>query len=291
MKKVFLFLGILPLSVSAQINMPRPSPLGIVTQAVGLTDITITYSRPSAKGRVIFGELVPWGEMWRTGANASTKIKFTDDVKMEGFDVPAGEYALYTIPNKDEWTIIIHKNTTLSGTGGDKYDTAQDLCRFKVKANNTYPIMIETFTIGVADIKSDEAYIELLWANTQVRFKVKSELDKRVMAEITQKMKGVTASTYYQSAQYYYDNDKDLTLALEWINKALVDNEKYWTVRLKSLILAKMGRYEEAIVAAEKSKQLATDAKSNDYIKLNEKSIAEWTPKVPPPAPTKKGKK
>lgn len=291
MKKILLSLLIVfPAWINAQINTPRPSPMGKVTQTIGLTDITVSYSRPSAKDRVIFGDVVPYGEMWRTGANASTKIKFSDDVKIEGKDVPAGEYALYTIPNKDEWTIIIHKNTSYSGTGGDKYTPTEDQARFTVKPI-AYPVKIETFTINFTDLKADEGYIELLWENTQVRFRVTTEVDKKVMAEIDEKMKGVSASTYYQAASYYYDNNKDLAQALVWINKSLEGgNEKFWMVRTKALILAKMGNYSEAIVAAERSKALAIESKNNEYVRMNDKSIEEWK-KLVPAKPAGKGKK
>ena len=290
MKKILITLmAALPILGMAQIDMPKPSPLSTVTQTVGLTDASITYSRPSAKGRTVFGDLVPYGEMWRTGANASTKIKFSDDVKIEGQDVPAGEYALYTIPGKDVWTIIIHKNTSYWGTGDDKYKIAEDQARFTVKPM-TYPVKIETLTFGFTDLKNDEAYIELLWENTQVRFKVVSEVDKKVMADINNKMKGVTASTYYQSAQYYYENDKDLTQALVWVNKAIESGEKFWIVKLKSMILAKQGNYAEDIKAAERSKALALEAKNNDYVRMNDKNIEEWTKLVPAAKPVK-GKK
>lgn len=290
MKKIILsMLAVLPLMLSAQIDMPKPSPLSTVTQTIGLTEASITYSRPSAKGRPIFGDLVQYGEIWRTGANASTKIKFSDDVKIEGQDVPAGEYALYTIPGKDEWTIIIHKNTTYWGTGDDKYKASEDQARFTVKPV-AYPVKIETLTLGFTDLKNDEAYVELLWDNTQVKFKVVSEVDKKVMADIDAKMKGVSAATYYQSAQYYFENNKDLGQALIWVNKAIESGEKFWIVKLKSLILAKQGNYAEAIKAAERSKALALEAKNNDYVRMNDKNIEEWTKLLPPAKPTK-GKK
>lgn len=290
MKKLIIAaLCCMPAALQAQINTPKSSPLSTVSQTVGLTDCSITYSRPSAKGRVIFGDLVQYGEMWRTGANASTKIKFSDDVKIEGMDVPAGEYALYTIPGKEEWTIIIHKNTTYWGTGDEKYKTEEDQARFTVKSA-AYPVKVETLTFNFSDLKSDEANVELLWENTQVKFKITTEVDKKVMADIDAKMKGVTASTYYQSAQYYYENDKDLAQALTWINKALESGEKFWMVRLKSLILAKQGNYGEAVAAAQRSKQLAIDAKNNDYVRMNDKSIEEWSKKVPA-TPAKGNKK
>lgn len=265
-------------SAMAQINVPRPSPLGTVKQTVGLTDISITYSRPSMKGRKIFGSLVAYGEMWRTGANMSTKISFSDGVKIDGKDVPAGEYALYTIPGKDKWTIILHKNTSYAGTGGKDYKASEDLMRFDVKPA-VYPVPVETFTINVSDVTDESCMIELLWEQTQVRFQVNTPVDEKVMAEIDEKMKGVTGSTYYQAARYYLEHDKDLNLALEWIDKAIADSEKFWIVRQKALILAKMGRYPEAIKAAERSKMLAIESSNNDYVRMNDESIAEWSKK------------
>jgi hypothetical protein len=281
MKKLTLVLfAVLGFELSfAQINVPRPSPVGTVTQNVGLTEASITYSRPSMKGRKIFGSLVQYDQMWRTGANESTKIKFADDVTIEGNDVPAGEYALYTIPGKESWTIILHTNLSYWGTGGKDYDPAEDLIRFKVKPNNNYPVSIETLTFNFTNIKDDECYIEMLWENTQVRFKLKTEVDKKVMSEIDQKMKGVSAATYYQAARYYLEHDKDLNKALEWIDLALEEDEKFWIVRQKALILAKMENYKEAIKAAERSKELAEAANNSDYVRMNNESIAEWSKK------------
>lgn len=271
--------------VLAQIKVPAPSPLGTVTQKVGLTEASITYSRPSMKGREIFGELVAYDRIWRTGANASTKIKFDTDVKIEGHDVPAGEYSLFTIPGKEKWTIIIHTNLSHNGTGGSSYKMEEDLVRFEVVPNNNYPVTIETLTFNFTDLRDEQCYIELLWENTQVRFKVQTEVDAQIMADINEKMKGVTAATYYQSARYYLEHDKDLDKALEWINKAIEQEEKFWIVRQKALILAKMGRYEEAIAAADQSKQLAQASENQDYVDMNNKSIEEWQAMLP------KGKK
>jgi hypothetical protein len=279
--KRFYFLSLLLSSTIAfaQINVPKPSPLSTLEQKVGLTDVTIAYSRPSKKGRVIFGDLVPYGKMWRTGANASTKITFDQDVKIEGNDVPAGTYALYTIPGEAEWEIILHKNLTYWGTGGKNYKTEEDQLRFKVKPNNAYPVVTETMTINLTNLTNEECVVELLWDKTQVTFKLETEVDALVQAEIDEKMKGVTKATYYQAARYYLENGKDLNQALEWINLSLVDNEKYWIVRQKALILAKLERYEEAIEAAELSKKLA-EGYNEGYVKMNQKSIEEWSKKV-----------
>lgn len=273
-----LFMAALSVSATAQINVPRPSPLGTVKQTVGLTDISVTYSRPSMKGRAIFGSLVPYNEMWRTGANMSTKISFSDQVKIDGKEVPAGEYALYSIPGKEKWTIILHTKTNYAGTGGKDYKPEEDQLRFDVKPS-AYPVAVETFTINISDVSDESCMIELLWEQTQVRFKVETPVDAKVMAEIDEKMKGVTGSTYYQAARYYLEHDKDLNLALEWIDKAIADSEKFWIVRQKALILAKMGQYNEAIRVAERSKELAIEANNSDYVRLNDESIAEWSKK------------
>lgn len=263
----------------AQISVPAPSPLSTVEQQVGLTDVSVNYSRPSVKGRTIFGDLVPFGEMWRWGANASTKLKTSNDIKVNGHDVPAGTYALYAIPGETEWTIVIHSNTSYWGTGGDKYSVDEDLVRFTVKPNKSYPVSTETMTFQFSDLTNDGCNLEFLWENTQVKLQIETNVDDQVMKEIDMKMKGVSSATYYQAARYYYDNDKDLAKAYEWIKLSLVNNEKFWMVRQKALIEAKLGMYKEAIATANLSKTLAETAGNQDYVRLNEKSIEEWSKK------------
>jgi hypothetical protein len=275
--KILIFLGLVSTMVSAQISTPAPSPLSSIDQKVGLTDVNITYSRPSVKGRTIFGELVPFDEMWRWGANASTKFETSDDITINGHDVPAGTYALYAIPNKTEWTIIIHSNTSFWGTGGDKYKIEDDLIRFTVKPNTAYPVKTETMTFQFSDVAIEGCNLEFLWENTQFKLDIKTNVDEQVMKEIDVKMKGVSSATYYQAARYYYDNGKNLEQAYEWIELALVDNEKFWMVRQKALIEAKLGRFDEAVVTATKSKALAETAGNKHYVQLNEKSIEEWS--------------
>lgn len=273
----------------AQIDVPQPSPLGSISQKVGLTDLTLTYSRPSMKGRTVFGELVAFGEMWRLGANNSTKLKTSTNITINGTEVPAGEYALYAIPNPESWTFIIHKNTSHWGLG-DKYDPAEDLARIEIPVDHM-PEMVETMTFTISDISTEDCNIVFTWENTKVVLKVHTDTDEAVMAEIDKKMKGVSSATYYQAARYYLDNDKDMNKALEWINLSLVENDKFWVHRQKALILAKLARYEEAVASAEKSKAMALEAKNNDYVRMNDKSIEEWTKLIPPPAPAGKKKK
>lgn len=270
---VALVLCLVGLSM-AQITTPKLSPHCVLTHEIGFNEITIDYSRPSVRDRIIFGDLVPYGKLWRTGANASTKIKFKDDVTLEGHEVPAGEYTLYTIPGKDEWTIIIHTVTTYWGVGKD-YKETDDLVRFNVK-----PIIlnhkIETMAIEVSDITANACNLEIKWDHTLIKINLKMDTDKKVLAEIDDKMKGVSQATYYQAAVYYLENDKDLNKALEWIDKALINNEQFWILRHKAMILAKLGRYKEAVVLAERSMQLAAQAENDDFKKQDEKAIAEW---------------
>lgn len=276
-KLITILLIIVCTTAFAQIKTPAPSPLGKVEQKVGLTDFSIEYSRPSKKGRVIFGDLVPYGEMWRTGANASTKVTFRSGVRIHGEFVPEGTYALYTIPGEKEWTIVFHKNLSYWGTGGKDYKMEEDQLRFTVTPNQ-YATLVETFTIGFSNLTSNSASIQLLWDNTEVNIPISVEFDDVVMQQIEKAMT-ISSGTYYTAARYYLDHDKDMEQALEWINKALDSGDKYWYLRQKSLILGKLERYKEAIEVAEVSKTLADQAKNKNYVKMNEASIKEWSKK------------
>ncbi len=259
----------------AQLNLPAPSPLGRVYQKVGLNEITIEYSRPSAKGRVIFGDLVPYDKFWRTGANAATKLTLADDAKIEGQDVPKGEYSLFSIPGLTDWTIIINKDPNVSVS---KYDQTQDLLRFKVKAQKTAE-KTETFTISITNVGMDNATIEMAWENTKVAFKMTTEVDTKVMKQIDDAMKGIPPMTYYRSAVYYFETGKDLNQALTWVNEALKGMETFWMVHQKAKIQAALGDTKGAIETAKKSKELSIKEGNDDYISLNDKAIAEWSKK------------
>ncbi|TPE43514.1 DUF2911 domain-containing protein [Pontibacter mangrovi] len=260
------------------IKMPAASPSQKVEQAVGLGTIQVDYSRPSMKGREIFGELVPYDKLWRTGANASTKIKFTEDVTVEGNKVPAGEYALYTIPGKDTWTIIIHKNTKHWGDGGPDYNPAEDLVRFEVKPQQN-PREVESFTINFANVKPDATDVEILWDNTIVPFTVETDVDSKVMAQIQEqvvKPASVNPNLYAAAASYYFENGHDLKQAYTWMKKANEKDPKYWNVHTQAKMEAKMKNYKAAIKTAEKSRELAQAAHNDDYVRLNDQAIAEW---------------
>lgn len=259
-----------------QLETPQPSPKGRIEQKVGIMDVSISYSRPGIKGRKIFGDLVPYGQVWRTGANDPTTITFSDSVKLEGRDVPPGTYSLYTIPGENEWTIIINRKTK----GEAQRDEKEDVTTFTVKPIRMAST-IETFTITIADVTTTSANVELAWENTMVRFRTEFDVDGRVMAAIRRSMEnpyGAVAGMYYQSANYYFTTGKDLNLALEWVNKSLEINQKpYWVWRLKSQIQAALKDYKGAIATAETGKLRAKEAGNQQYVKFNEDAIREWS--------------
>ena len=278
-KKVIAALAIAAFSFSGlntqaqQLKVPAPSPLQTIKQNFALGDVSFEYSRPSVKGRVIFGDVVPFGKIWRTGANATTKITFSDDVKLEGMDVKAGTYGLYTIPNKDSWDIMLYKDLTLSGNVAD-YKQENEVLRVKVKPA-TLANKIETLTINLADITPSSATIEILWENTRVPVKLTTDIDAKVMKSIDATVVGDNRP-YFQAASYYYDNNKDLKQASAWVDKALEQSPKaFYMMLLKAKIQYKLNDKIGGKVSAEKTIALATEAKNDDYIAMAKKLMAD----------------
>lgn len=276
-----LALAAAPFASQAQISTPQPSPKSTIQQRVGLTDITVVYSRPSAKGRVIFGDstskaIVPYAKRWRTGANNSTTIKFSDDVTVEGKKVAAGEYALYTVPGKTTWTVVLSKDTKQGGNVAN-YKAADNVATFSVKPYKT-TTKTETFTINFSDLTPATANVDMLWEMTGAKFKVTTDVDPKVMAQIEEKVaKNASPSTndLAAAAVYYYDNNKDLKQALAWMQKANEKDPKFWNVHTEAKIRMKMKDAKGATAAAEQSKKLAQDAKNADYVRMNDEIIAE----------------
>lgn len=270
-------LAFLGLGVEAQVQIPAASPAGSVSTTVGLTDVKINYSRPRAKGRAIFGSaatvLVPYGKIWRTGANNGTRISFSEDVKVEGIAVPKGEYLILTWPGASEWTIALHKNVAM---GGDvsKYDAAQDAANFKVKPEKLTEKM-ETLTFNIGDISDDSksAKVQLAWENTSVKFTITTDYDKAVMASIEENTK-VDPYNYFQAAVYYLENGKDLKQALEWVNKAADGMQSpFWVLHQKAKIQKGLGDKQGAMATATASLESAKKANNRDYQMMNEDLI------------------
>ena len=260
-----------------KISTPQPSPLGKISQRVGLTDIDIAYSRPGVKGRTIFGELVAFGKIWRTGANSNTKITFSSDVMMDGQSLKAGSYGLYSIPNKDTWEIIFYSEADKNGVPRDWNDN-KIAAKTSVKVGSM-PMNIETFTIAFNDVTSTSTIIGLLWEKTYVGIKIEVPTDQMVSTTIDAVMAASPkAGDYYNAAIYYSQQDKDLKKANEWMEKAMSMIEKpgFWQLRQQSLIYAKIGETEKAIATAKKSLEGAKAAKNEAYIKMNSESLKEW---------------
>ncbi|MEC8738867.1 MAG: DUF2911 domain-containing protein [Bacteroidota bacterium] len=273
--RLFIFYFGITTYAFAQITIPKKSPYAKIYQKVGLTDINIEYSRPSARGRTIFGDLVPYNQLWRTGANASTKIKLSTDVEILGQEVPAGQYAIYTIPNKDSWEFVFHKNTSLWGTGGKDYTETENLMRFKVETQ-TEANFAETFQISIEDLSDIQCTIILAWGHTRVAFQVDLETDLEVLKNIDKAMQGVAANTYYSAASYYLDKQLDLNKALGWIDKAIDQTNSYWMVRKKAQILFAQNKTSSAIEVNRKALKLAEKAGREMYMNSIQKEIDAW---------------
>lgn len=267
------------LALQAQIETPQPSPLSTITQRVGLNDFTLTYSRPSLKGRKAFGDVVPFDKLWRFGANMATVLKSSEEFSIQGNKIPAGEYSVFAIPGASEWTMILNKTAKLSGTGG--YKESDDALRFKVKPES-YPVRVETFSLGFTNLRDNAATFELLWENTRVAFDINVEFDAKVMKQIDDVIGGPSAGSYYRAASYYFNNKKDMAKALEWVNKSLEKGgDKYWILTMKAQIQAANNDFKGAVETATKARDMAKADEDDAYVKSNEERIKEWTPKIP----------
>ncbi len=253
------------------LTTPQASPTQTVKQNFGLSSIELSYSRPGIKGRTVFGDLVPFGKIWRTGANNATILTFTDEVTIGGTKIPAGKYGLLTIPEATEWTIIISKQTDV--TSPDAYKQDQDMVRVKVSPSEM-PFSIETFTIMFNDLKSNSCMLGIMWDKTYVALPITTDVDTKVMKSIDNIM-NKDNKPYYGAASFYFDNDKDLNQALAWINKATEasPNAQPWVHTLKTRILAKMGKKEEALAAAKNAIRIANETKFPEFAKQNEDII------------------
>jgi hypothetical protein len=254
------------------LKMPQASTAQTITQNFGLGKITLNYSRPNVKGRKIFGAMEPYGAVWRTGANSATLISFTEAVKIDGKEIPAGDYGLFTIPGKSEWTVILNKGA--KQWGAYEYKEAEDVLRIQVKPV-TLKEKVETFTMQFADVYPTTAKLQLMWENTAISIPLSTDIDAKVMASIDEAMKG-DKKPYFQAAQYYFENGKDLNKALEWASAAEAENEKApWFKLWKGRIQLKMGDKAGAAKTAAAGLKLATEIKNPEYVRLHTALLAE----------------
>lgn len=280
MKKLLLFLFAITatFSVNAQIVTPQPSPFSKIEQKVGLADVTLEYSRPSMRDRVVFGDLVPYGSIWRTGANSRTKITFSTDVTVGGQTLKAGSYAIFTKPGATSWDVYFY---TEAAGGGVPQTWDDSKVAAKVSAEvYPMPMKVETFTMTFDDLTNDGATLGIIWEKTYVGIPFSVPTDDMVLTSINNTM-NVTPSgnDYYAAAVYYLQSNKDINQAKTWIDKAITmagDKVAFWQLRQQSLIYAKAGDKKGAIAAAKKSLAASEKAGNTDYVKMNNDSLKEW---------------
>lgn len=282
MKKIISMLAIIlaNFALEAQVKTPQSSPLTKIEQIVGLTNIQIEYSRPSAKGRTVYGDLVPFGKNWRTGANANTVITFSEDVTIGGKQLKKGKYALYTTPRADSWDVIFYTETNNWGLPAE-WDESKVALKTTVKPE-TLNKSVESFSIFLNSLSNDSGVLELSWERTIVSVPFSVPTQEAALKSIEKTLAGPSAGDYFSAAQYFYQTNGDMSKALTWINNAVSmtpsgNDAPFWYLRLKSLIQAKTGDKKGAIATAKESLALSVKAGNGDYEKMNKDSIAEWS--------------
>jgi hypothetical protein len=281
MKKFTLLLCMMSIGffMKAQIQTPAPSPFSTLEQKVGLTDVTVKYSRPAMKGRKVFGDLVPFDAIWRTGANQNTTISFSDDVTVEGKELKAGTYAIFTRPSEAVWEVFFYTVTDNWGTP-QEWDASKVAATVKVETMDI-PMPIESFTITIDDLYNNGATLGIMWENTYVGVDFIVPTVSKAMKSIEETMankEDLTANDYFAAGSYYFAEGMNMQQAKEWVDKAVEmgDGSAYWMMRTQSLIYAKMGDKEAAIEAAKRSLAAAQAAGNQDYVKMNKDSLQEW---------------
>lgn len=282
MKKIIVtaFLA-MSLSTFAQVNVPQASPKVEIEQVVGLTEIELEYARPGMKDRVVFGEMVPYGKVWRTGANENTTIQFSDDVSINGKPLPKGKYALYTVPNKDNWDVIFYQDTENWGVPQNWDDKKVVL---KVRADiSTVEKPIEYLNITVNPLNNNRGELVIGWEKTQAIVYFEVPTQKKALQSIEEGLNAnASARDYYSAAQYLYSEGIDVDKALNYMEHSIKmsggdEEAPFYVLRQKALIQAAIGDKQGAIVSAKRSSESAKKAGNEEYIKMNEKSIEEWS--------------
>ncbi|MGZ3896695.1 MAG: DUF2911 domain-containing protein [Flavisolibacter sp.] len=257
---------------SQTLKTPQPSTTQMIKQDLGIGSVELSYSRPGMKGRRIFGDLVPYGKVWRTGANSATTLSFSDSVSIGGVAIAPGKYGLLSIPGQDQWILILSRQTDVTSPAA--YHEESDVVRFSAKPSLVKD-PVETFTMQFANVKATSADLQLMWDNVVVSLPIVSSVENRVMAQIDNIMNHDNRP-YFQAAMYYMETGKDLNQALAWLDKAIEQNpDAFFIYHQKANVLARLGKKEEARAAAEKSMELAKKAKNDDYVELNRKLLAK----------------
>lgn len=276
-----LFIGLVFLFFStalySQLDHPKASPAATVTQEVGFTTIGIDYSRPAARGRKIFGDLVPYGRIWRVGANASTKITVDFEIQVMGNKLPVGTYALYAFPEEDEWEIVFHKNITYWGDGRKEYNAEEDVFRIALKPEESSAYH-ENFLIAFDSITHDSASLNLYWAHTKISIPMTVNTHELMEQKIEERLSHqAKPQTYYEAARYYVEQDINHETALVYLKNAIeLGGDTYYFHRVKSLSEAELGDYKAAIKSAEKSLELAEKQGKDEFVRMNQKNIDLW---------------
>lgn len=273
LKKLLLCGGICAILFTADaqpLKTPQPSTTQTIKQDFGIGNIELSYSRPAMKGRKIFGDLVPFGKVWRTGANSATTLTFSDSVTIGGTKLAPGKYGLLSIPNKDQWTLIISKQTDVTSPAAYKQES--DAARVNVKPVSLKDA-VETFTMQFANVKSNSTDLQIMWDNVAVSLPITTDVDAKVMAQINNLINNDNRP-YFQAAMFYMETGRDLNQAVSWLDKAIEQNPKaFWVYHQKANALAKLGKKSEAKAAAQKSMEIAKEAQSDDYVELNKKLL------------------
>jgi hypothetical protein len=266
--------GLFTAELKAQVAMPQPSPTQFIRQDFGMGRIELTYSRPSIRGRQLFGEnsvLAPLGKPWRTGANAATKIRFTDNVTIGGKSLDTGSYVIYTVPGKAQWDVVISKGTAYPG--GDGFKESDDVVRVKAPVTSTKE-MVETFTMQFANIQNESCELHMRWGGSHVSLPITTNIKDKIRTKLEAALQGEN-KPYQQAATYYFEWEKNYAKALENVNKGIEANPKaFWLYLLKARIQKESGDKQGAVASANKTIEAATEAKNDDYVRMAKELLA-----------------
>lgn len=267
--------------LSAQITHPRISPLATVEQQLGLSTIKVVYSRPGVRGRKIIGDLVPYGRIWRVGANESTKFSVDTEVKILGNALAPGTYALYAFPGETKWEIVFHGNITHWGDGRKAYNPEEDIFRVEIIPEKLSEVQ-ENFLITFDRMDHNSLDMIWQWEYTRITIPIEVDTDAAMMREISRQLEvNRTPQTYYEAGRYLQEQGKDPEIALGYLNKAIeLGGDTYYYHRVRSLVQASLNDFEAAIESAQISLKLATELDKEEFVRMNQKNIDSWKKKI-----------